>query len=303
MKLTEWELPRGVLFDLFQTLVLPMAAAEREAVVHSMGLDERTPGYWEARAGMAEGLLLAAAGKEGASAHRVLLTRTLPSFAAMWTAIGGEAGATQPPGILPRTEALFDAFFKGCRLDPGAKELLEELRARGVRLGLVSNAHSLWVPIVEALGLERYFPEPVFSCQEACCKPAPALFQKALQQMGLAPEEVWMVGDTWTSDVIGSLKLGMKPVWVDRGEDLIAAAISAGAVGQLLERDAGGFWTLAAEGQRTLTPYFPTELPALLEELNGAPAAGSSTLESLEGVLRVASLRALSQQLGYGAVP
>jgi HAD superfamily hydrolase (TIGR01493 family) len=44
----------------------------------------------------------------------------------------------------------------------------------------------------------------VWSCDHGAIKPSPALFEVALQKLGLPNRHVWMVGDSLKSDVVGA---------------------------------------------------------------------------------------------------
>ena len=46
-------------------------------------------------------------------------------------------------------------------------------------------------------------------------KPSPIIFQKALEQLKVKPQEAVMVGDTLEADVEGARKLGIKTILID----------------------------------------------------------------------------------------
>lgn len=56
-----------------------------------------------------------------------------------------------------------------------------------------------------------------FSEEMGCIKPMPQFFEKAVRDMGLAPQECLMVGDSLGSDVAGAAAVGMKTCWLNRG--------------------------------------------------------------------------------------
>lgn len=93
--------------------------------------------------------------------------------------------------------------------------LLDALRGRGLRLGLVSNAFDpewLLLRDLEQMGLAKRLDVAVFSCAVGVRKPHPAIFQRALEQLGVAPEGVLFVGDRLYEDVRGAGELGMTTV-------------------------------------------------------------------------------------------
>jgi putative hydrolase of the HAD superfamily len=92
--------------------------------------------------------------------------------------------------------------------------VLAELREHGLKIGLISNTgrdlaafvahHALDVDV--ALG----------SGAHGKTKPHPAIFEAALDQLGVTAEEAAMVGDSPEDDIEGALALGMRAFLVDR---------------------------------------------------------------------------------------
>jgi putative hydrolase of the HAD superfamily len=102
-----------------------------------------------------------------------------------------------------------------------AIELLRDLRAAGVRTGLLTNGPS-WMQRrkVELLGLEAQLDAIGISEELGASKPDPAAFAGTLSLMGSAPEETVMVGDHLDWDVRGALAAGMRgAIWVAGHED------------------------------------------------------------------------------------
>lgn len=105
---------------------------------------------------------------------------------------------------------LFDRHRKVITRREGLKETLDGLKARGYRLGIISNIMSRsFVPrILEEYGLQDYFEELVLSSECGIRKPNPAIFDLALEKMGLTKEECCYVGDTVSRDIIGARRAG-----------------------------------------------------------------------------------------------
>ena len=81
----------------------------------------------------------------------------------------------------------------GAELNPGAPELLGELRARGLRLALITNNHrAAMVSMVEKFGLHF---DLLLSREDADLKPAPDLVNLALRRFCLRPAEACFIGD------------------------------------------------------------------------------------------------------------
>lgn len=93
--------------------------------------------------------------------------------------------------------------------------LLESLRARGLRLGLVSNAFDpgwLLHRDLEQMGLARRLDFSVFSSEVGMRKPHPAIFERALEALEVEPERALFVGDRLYEDVRGAAEVGMTTV-------------------------------------------------------------------------------------------
>ena len=124
-----------------------------------------------------------------------------------------EKGAAAPDGRVADAALLFRAlsFRRAPRLRKGARHTLGELRRRGTRIFLLSNAQSCFtVPELRMLGLADAFDGVFLSSDFGCRKPAPAFFRAALARAGAAPEEVLMVGNDPTADMRGAAAVGME---------------------------------------------------------------------------------------------
>ncbi len=101
---------------------------------------------------------------------------------------------------------------------PGVREMLADLRARGIRTGVISNLG--WTSEALTDRLQRLLPAHEFefviaSSDYAVRKPNPLIFQAALAKAGLSPEEVWFCGDQIDADIFGAQAAGIFPVWYD----------------------------------------------------------------------------------------
>jgi putative hydrolase of the HAD superfamily len=93
--------------------------------------------------------------------------------------------------------------------------LLEALRERCLKLGLVSNAFDpgwLLHRDLEQMGLAQRLDFSVFSSEIGLRKPHPAIFEHALGALGVEPERTLFVGDRLFEDVRGAAELGMTTV-------------------------------------------------------------------------------------------
>ncbi|MCX6027925.1 MAG: HAD family hydrolase [Chloroflexi bacterium] len=103
-------------------------------------------------------------------------------------------------------------------LRAGAIELLTELHARGLRLGVISNTIQPAHFMDEALrrrGIAHFFAATVYSSAVRVAKPHPAIFRAGLAALGVPAEVAVYVGDRPEADVAGAHGVGMKAVLIE----------------------------------------------------------------------------------------
>ena len=112
-------------------------------------------------------------------------------------------------------EAEHAAWDPARQLAAHTHALLESLRGRGLKLGLVSNAFDpgwLLQRDLEQMGLAERLDFAVFSSEIGKRKPHPAIFERALEALGVAAAATVFVGDRLYEDVRGAGELGMTTV-------------------------------------------------------------------------------------------
>ncbi len=95
-------------------------------------------------------------------------------------------------------------------------EVLRQLRARGLTIGLISNTQRCLASFQSHFALDGMFAVRVSSAAHGYMKPHPRIFQTALEQAGVAAEESMMVGDSLMHDILGARRLGMRAVLLSR---------------------------------------------------------------------------------------
>jgi putative hydrolase of the HAD superfamily len=126
----------------------------------------------------------------------------------------GECGIeVDEDGLHAFLEAEHAAWAPARQLASTTHALLEALRDRGLKLGLVSNAldppYLLHRDLAD-FGVAERLDVAVFSSEVGRRKPDPAIFRRALDALGVAPERALMVGDRVAIDIAGARALGMK---------------------------------------------------------------------------------------------
>lgn len=99
---------------------------------------------------------------------------------------------------------------------PETLPVLEELKKRGIALGVIAN----WEPSLQRLlrefEIDTYFTTVISSMEAGVAKPDPLLFHKALKEAGVRAEESLHVGPSIEEDVAGAISAGIRPVWLNR---------------------------------------------------------------------------------------
>jgi putative hydrolase of the HAD superfamily len=95
-----------------------------------------------------------------------------------------------------------------------ALPVLADLRARGIRIGLVTNGQRDLEEFVRHHRLE--VDAMVGSRAHGRIKPHPSIFVAALRQLEVAPGDAAMVGDSYEDDIEGARALGMRAIYLDR---------------------------------------------------------------------------------------
>ena len=183
---------RGVLFDWGDTLFSPPdagevivdVAAERGIRIEPVEARALWDELWE----------------EGKTPEELAKGRDLSADAhrAVWTALFERAHG-KVPGV---ATALYDRVMdpRAWIPYPDTKPTLRALRARGIRIGIVSNVPIDLRPIFAARGLDGYVDAFTHSFEVGAEKPDPAIFLRACERLGTEPRETLMVGDHAIAD-------------------------------------------------------------------------------------------------------
>lgn len=115
-------------------------------------------------------------------------------------------------------EKLYDRFAgaSAWRLFPDALASVQTFKKLGKIVGIVSNWDSRLFGICEGLGLKPYLDFILASAVVGSAKPHPRIFQEALKQARVLPEEALHIGDSLQDDVLGAQKVGIKAIFLDR---------------------------------------------------------------------------------------
>lgn len=125
-------------------------------------------------------------------------------------------------GSFPQFDDYFAALFaffarpEAWRLYPETLLTLEQLKRRGLTLGVISNFDSRLFGLLDGLGVSSFVDPVVISTQVGAAKPARDIFAQALAHAGVDAENALHIGDSYAADVVGAQAAGLTPVFVDR---------------------------------------------------------------------------------------
>jgi len=83
---------------------------------------------------------------------------------------------------------------------PDSVPTLRAVRARGVRVGVVSDTGFDLRPAMDRLGLMPHIDAVLMSYEQGVCKPAASVFRAACDRLGVRPGRALMVGDNPLTD-------------------------------------------------------------------------------------------------------
>jgi putative hydrolase of the HAD superfamily len=137
-------------------------------------------------------------------------------------------GVTVPESLKEKIIEYFEETIleRPPRLKEGARETLENLHEK-FKLGIICDTGMtpgrVMRMILEDAGILRFFESTVFSDEVGFNKPHRLIFERALNELGVKPQEAIHVGDLHKTDIVGAKGIGMKAVWIrqDKGESTI----------------------------------------------------------------------------------
>lgn len=105
-------------------------------------------------------------------------------------------------------------FKNHCVPFPNLHTMLKQLRESHIKLGIITNGKGQFqFDNIKALGIDSYFDTILVSEWEGIKKPNPQIFEKALKQLSIDPNESVFVGDHPDNDVKAAQQIGMKGIW------------------------------------------------------------------------------------------
>ena len=126
-------------------------------------------------------------------------------------------------GSLDRKEELLKItdkywLFETSDIYEDGKKELQKLKNSGLKLGIIANQPATVADSLKRDGLYDLFEFVGISALVGLEKPKPEFFSFAANKLGLSPTEIVHVGNRVDNDVKPAKSIGMKTIWVMRGE-------------------------------------------------------------------------------------
>lgn len=188
---------RAVVFDLFETLISEFGIGHPTTADAASVLD------------CAPAILI-----EGWDASREdRFSGRIRSLQDVYVQIGKSNGIAFPQKsieeLVTKREEAFAAHFQ--RIDESILQMLEGLKATGVKIGLLSNTDGSEVGPWSMCPLARYIDVAIFSHECGSVKPDLASYENVIRELEVAAEDCIYIGDGNSDELAGAEAAGMRP--------------------------------------------------------------------------------------------
>lgn len=147
-------------------------------------------------------------------------------------------GQFSPEKCMLLYNGYWDAFLDKMALFDGSLELLEGLKAKGVRIGFCTDltAHIQFRKMIR-LGIS-HIPDAVVTSEECGHeKPHSSMFLTILEKLGTAPCDAVMIGDSIEKDIAGAVQCGISACLFGRRSDKYPYAVNYEELTEFFERN------------------------------------------------------------------
>ncbi|MFG6494899.1 HAD-IA family hydrolase [Fictibacillus sp. UD] len=187
---------KAVFFDLYETLITEWEDGKKKATYSTklLGLDQsKFKSEWDSR-------------------RELRMDGTFPDHQSVLRDILSSQGMSPNPEVIEkvhqaRVSAKAAAFQE---ISGEVLELLQSLKDRGLKLGLISNAAPEEVNAWKSCNLANYFDEVIFSYEVRVAKPTQKIYQIACEKLGALAQESIFIGDGGANELVGAAEFDMK---------------------------------------------------------------------------------------------
>jgi putative hydrolase of the HAD superfamily len=143
-------------------------------------------------------------------------------------------------GMIEPFDAFFDQVYelfrdsRGWMLFPETREVLEVLRNRGLKLGVVSNFDSRLYAVLKDLRILEFFDAVTICSETGFAKPQPEIFDAATKALKVRHDRTLFTGDSLVDDFVAARDTGLEAWLLDRS-GRYAAMKSVRRITSLLE--------------------------------------------------------------------
>ena len=188
-----------VFFDLFETLITEKTRADFQARApfhERLGTTEDLSSLWWIENEIAS------------------MTGKFPDCLARFADLCAAVGSPLTKNDIVRAAKEHETWKLGIlsRVDPQIFEMLRAVRARGLKVGIISNALPEEVLAWRFCPLQDHVDDVIFSCSVGLMKPDREIFELACSRMCVQPSEAYFVGDGGYDELQGAAAVGMKVI-------------------------------------------------------------------------------------------
>ncbi len=146
--------------------------------------------------------------------------RTLEDEEVFWRTYAAELAGRLDLPVEAATELLREwPYWRFLVPVPGAREVLSELRSRGLKIGVLSNTLPNVGATLQAIGVADLVDVALATCTLGVHKPEERAFLLAAQALEMAPSEVMFVDDR-PENVLAARAVGMRALLIDHDAKL-----------------------------------------------------------------------------------
>ncbi len=122
---------------------------------------------------------------------------------------------TKVPALLDAAWAVHEVRNLWCKVPEGLGPALDAMRARGVKVAIISNSEGMLDRLFTDLGILEHFDQVVDSGKVGVEKPDPRIFQIALEQFSVPAARTLHLGDMFATDILGARAADIRHALID----------------------------------------------------------------------------------------